>query len=94
MPATGTIKQVIGSTFDAEFPENAIPEIFNAVTVDFELNGQKQTLVGEVAKHLGGGQGAIVDADVEEGASISPVARAVAAYAKGGVCMSIDSIRT
>ena len=56
MPTTGTIKQVIGSTFDAEFPENAIPEIYNAVTVDFELNGQKQTLVGEVAKHLGGGQ--------------------------------------
>ncbi|MFM8642722.1 MAG: F0F1 ATP synthase subunit beta, partial [Phycisphaerales bacterium] len=56
MPSTGTIKQVIGSTFDAEFPENAIPEIYNAVTVDFELNGQKQTLVGEVAKHLGGGQ--------------------------------------
>ncbi|MFM8639416.1 MAG: F0F1 ATP synthase subunit beta, partial [Planctomycetota bacterium] len=56
MPTTGTIKQVIGSTFDAEFPENAIPEIFNAVTVDFELGGKKQTLVGEVAKHLGGGQ--------------------------------------
>ena len=56
MPTTGTIKQVIGSTFDAEFPENAIPEIYNAVTIDFELNGQKQTLVGEVAKHLGGGQ--------------------------------------
>ena len=56
MPTTGTIKQVIGSTFDAEFPENGIPEIYNAVTVDFELNGQKQTLVGEVAKHLGGGQ--------------------------------------
>ena len=55
MPSTGTIKQVIGSTFDAQFPENGIPEIFNALTVEFELNGQKQVLVGEVAKHLGGG---------------------------------------
>ena len=56
MPTTGTITQVIGSTFDAQFPESSIPEIYNAVTVDFELNGQKMTLVGEVAKHLGGGQ--------------------------------------
>ena len=61
MPSTGTIKQVIGSTFDAQFPENGIPEIFNALTVEFELNGQKQVLVGEVAKHLGGGMVRCVD---------------------------------
>jgi F-type H+-transporting ATPase subunit beta len=56
MPTIGTITQVIGSTFDAQFPESDIPEIYNAVTIDFELNKQKMTLVGEVAKHLGGGQ--------------------------------------
>ncbi|MFO0828239.1 MAG: F0F1 ATP synthase subunit beta [Phycisphaerales bacterium] len=56
MPATGTISQVIGSTFDAQFPEDALPEIYNAVTIDFEVRGQTTRLVGEVARHLGGGQ--------------------------------------
>jgi F-type H+-transporting ATPase subunit beta len=56
MASTGTIVQVIGSTFDAHFPEDALPEIYNAVTCQIELRGQKLTLVGEVAKHLGGGQ--------------------------------------
>jgi F-type H+-transporting ATPase subunit beta len=56
MPATGTISQVIGSTFDAQFPEDSLPEIYNAVTIDFEVRGQKSRLVGEVARHLGGGQ--------------------------------------
>jgi F-type H+-transporting ATPase subunit beta len=31
MPATGKITQVIGSTFDAEFPEDSLPAIYNAV---------------------------------------------------------------
>jgi len=56
MAATGTIVQVIGSTFDAQFPEDALPEIYNAVTSEINVRGEKQTLVGEVAKHLGGGQ--------------------------------------
>ena len=56
MPTTGSVIQVIGSTFDAQFPEEQIPEIYNAVHVDFEFRGEKSRLVGEVAKHLGGGQ--------------------------------------
>jgi len=56
MPATGTVIQVIGSTFDAQFPEDQIPEIYNALHVDFDFRGEKSRLVGEVAKHLGGGQ--------------------------------------
>ncbi len=56
MAATGTIVQVIGSTFDAQFPEDALPEIYNAVTCEINVRDQKETLVGEVAKHLGGGQ--------------------------------------
>jgi F-type H+-transporting ATPase subunit beta len=53
--ATGTIVQVIGSTFDAQFPESDLPRINNAVTTTVEIAGQKSRLVGEVAKHLGGG---------------------------------------
>ena len=56
MATTGTIIQVIGSTFDAQFPEADMPEIYNAVKCEIDIRGDKTTLVGEVAKHLGGGQ--------------------------------------
>jgi F-type H+-transporting ATPase subunit beta len=56
MATTGTIIQVIGSTFDAKFPEDDLPDIYNAVRCEIEIKGQKTSLVGEVAKHLGGGQ--------------------------------------
>src|SRR5215212_426943 len=56
MPATGKITQVIGSTFDAEFPEDALPNIYNAIKIDGEYGGKKGTLTGEVASHLGGGK--------------------------------------
>lgn len=86
---TGVVTQVIGSTFDARFAENAMPEIYNAVTIDFTLRGTKSTLVGEVAKHLGGGVVRCValastdglrrgDACVNTGAPVSvPVGEAV-----------------
>jgi len=56
MATTGTIIQVIGSTFDAQFPAEQLPEIYNAVTVEIDNAGQKSRLVGEVNKHLGGGR--------------------------------------
>src|SRR5215467_8327014 len=51
---TGRIVQVIGSTFDAEFEEGHLPEIYNACTVDADHNGAPIHLVGEVQQHLGG----------------------------------------
>src|SRR5258708_37956184 len=56
MPATGKVSQVIGSTFDAEFPEDGLPAIYNAVTIDSNNNGVTSRLVGEVQQHLGGGK--------------------------------------
>ncbi|RLS61566.1 MAG: F0F1 ATP synthase subunit beta [Planctomycetota bacterium] len=56
MASTGTVIQVIGSTFDAQFPEGTLPAIYNAVVIDFVMRGEKVRLFGEVAKHLGGGQ--------------------------------------
>ena len=51
----GSVVQVIGSTFDAEFPEDQLPEIYNAVNVDVKTKGGKEfRLVGEVQQHLGG----------------------------------------
>jgi F-type H+-transporting ATPase subunit beta len=54
--AQGTITQVIGSTFDAQFAESDLPEIYNAVTVEAETPAGKLKLVGEVQQHLGGGR--------------------------------------
>ncbi len=56
MAATGKISQVIGSTFDAEFPEAELPDIYNALTVEIGTGDDKHTLVGEVQQHLGGGK--------------------------------------
>jgi F-type H+-transporting ATPase subunit beta len=52
--AVGHVTQVIGSTFDAEFPEGKLPEIYNALRIDAEHAGVKIHLVGEVQQHLGG----------------------------------------
>ncbi|MDR1493539.1 MAG: F0F1 ATP synthase subunit beta [Planctomycetaceae bacterium] len=52
----GRITQVIGSTFDAEFPENALPAIYNALKIDSEQKGIVIHLIGEVQQHLGGGR--------------------------------------
>src|SRR3954453_18138938 len=52
--ATGRIAQVIGSTFDAEFDEGHLPEIYHALTINAEEKGVKIDLTGEVQQHLGG----------------------------------------
>ena len=40
MPANGTIIQVIGSTFDAQFPEDQLPAIYNAVKCSVTVAGE------------------------------------------------------
>ena len=54
MPATGKITQVIGSTFDAEFPEGQLPKIYNALKISYQQGDHTINLVGEVQQHLGG----------------------------------------
>src|SRR5207253_8445898 len=56
MPSTGKISQVIGSTFDAQFPEEQLPAICNAVKVDSQIDGMAIHLTGEVQQLLGGGR--------------------------------------
>lgn len=56
MANTGHITQVIGSTFDAEFPENQLPAIYNAVRLEVKDGEKTRTLTGEISKHLGGGR--------------------------------------
>jgi len=52
----GKITQIIGSTFDVEYPEDQLPQIYNAVKVVAEQKGVKLNLTGEVQQHLGGGR--------------------------------------
>jgi len=52
----GRITQVIGSTFDAQFEENSLPAIFNAVKINAVHKGVEIKLTGEVQQHLGGGR--------------------------------------
>jgi len=54
--SNGRVTQVIGSTFDAEFSEESLPEIYNALTVDQEVKGVRVKVTGEVQQHLGGGR--------------------------------------
>jgi F-type H+-transporting ATPase subunit beta len=56
MPTTGVITQVIGSTFDAQFPEDKLPAIYNALEIKAETKAGYLDLVGEVQQHLGGGR--------------------------------------
>ena len=49
MAATGTVRQVIGTVVDIEFPQGQLPDLFNALNID--LGGK--TLVAEVQQHLG-----------------------------------------
>jgi F-type H+-transporting ATPase subunit beta len=54
---TGTIVQIIGPVVDADFSESdAMPGIYDALEVDFELLGaDTKKLTLEVQQHLGGG---------------------------------------
>ncbi len=49
--ATGKIIQVIGAVVDVEFPQDAVPKVYNAL----EVEGAAEKLVLEVQQQLGGG---------------------------------------
>ena len=53
-PNYGRITQVIGSTFDVEYPEHKLPAIYNAVKVVCDNKTIQINLTGEVQQHLGG----------------------------------------
>src|SRR5215468_8946405 len=51
--AVGRVVRVIGPVVDAEFPRDAMPDMFNALQVEVTLSGGTRTLTLEVAQHLG-----------------------------------------
>ena len=48
----GNITQVIGPVVDIEFEVGKLPKIYDAVTIDYELDSKKIKLVTEVQQHL------------------------------------------
>ncbi|HET7415158.1 MAG TPA: F0F1 ATP synthase subunit beta [Arthrobacter sp.] len=51
--ATGRIARVIGPVVDVEFPADAIPGIYNALTAEISLNGETHMATFETSQHLG-----------------------------------------
>jgi F-type H+-transporting ATPase subunit beta len=51
--AEGRVVAVIGPVIDVEFPPEALPEIYNAVTLERVVGGETVPVVAEVAGHMG-----------------------------------------
>lgn len=68
---TGRVVQVIGSVLDAEFEEEHLPRIYNALRTEVEETilgrRERRTLYCEVAQHLGGGRVRAVALDSTDG---------------------------
>lgn len=62
----GKIIQVLGPVVDVEF-ESYLPSIFEALDINFEVNGTQKSLVLEVAAHLGGNLVRAIAMDMTEG---------------------------
>ena len=63
----GRIVQVIGPVIDAEFDPANMPELYNAIELVWEHEGEAQRLVFEVAQHIGRGQVKAVAMDSTDG---------------------------
>ncbi|MDU9790475.1 F0F1 ATP synthase subunit beta [Helicobacter pylori] len=71
----GKIIQVLGPVVDMEF-ESYLPAIFEALDINFEINGVQKSLVLEVAAHLGGNRVRAIAMDMTEGLVRNQVVKA------------------
>ncbi|GAA7591021.1 F0F1 ATP synthase subunit beta [Helicobacter pylori] len=71
----GRIIQVLGPVVDVEF-ESYLPAIFEALDINFEVNGAQKSLVLEVAAHLGGNRVRAIAMDMTEGLVRNQVVKA------------------
>ena len=55
MNNNGKINQVIGAVVDVRFQDGNVPEIYNALEINFKVDGNDKRLVLEVQQHLGEG---------------------------------------
>ena len=55
MSSTGKIVQIIGPVVDVQFSKESMPAIYQALTIDFTLEGKQEKITLEVQQHLGEG---------------------------------------
>lgn len=55
MSTKGKVVQIIGPVVDVQFDDSAVPEIYNALEVNFSVNGEENKVIFEVQQHLGEG---------------------------------------
>ncbi len=56
MSTNGKILQIIGPVVDVQFAEEAIPAIYQAITINYTIDGEEIKLTLEVQQHLGAGK--------------------------------------
>ncbi|GAB76709.1 ATP synthase F1 subcomplex beta subunit [Austwickia chelonae] len=49
----GRLSRIIGPVVDVEFPADQMPDIYNLLTVEVEVSGERKKLNLEVAQHIG-----------------------------------------
>ncbi len=53
--AVGRVARINGPVVDVEFTSESMPEMYNALSVDIELGGETNSIILEVAQHIGDG---------------------------------------
>src|SRR5699024_11212468 len=65
--ATGRIARVTGPVVDVEFPDDALPAIYNALTADLTINGETKKITFETSQHLGDNMGRAISLQATDG---------------------------
>jgi F-type H+-transporting ATPase subunit beta len=66
---TGTVEEVQGVVVEVAFPAENLPDIYNALAIELERDGEATTLVLEVQQHLGDDRVRAVAMDATDGLS-------------------------
>jgi F-type H+-transporting ATPase subunit beta len=65
--AIGRVEEVAGVVIEAAFPDDQLPEIYNALEIEMKQDGDTHTLVCEVQQHLGDDRVRAVAMDATDG---------------------------
>jgi F-type H+/Na+-transporting ATPase subunit beta len=65
----GRVEEVAGVVIEAVFPDENLPEIYNALEVEFSVDGETRKLICEVEQHLGDDRIRAVAMDSTDGIS-------------------------
>ena len=87
--AIGRIARVTGPVVDVEFPADALPAIYNALTAELTLNGETKKITFDTSQHLGEGLVRAVSLQATDGlvrgASVTDTGAAISVPVGDGV---------